>query len=103
MKITYANPDRYGEPAGATRVPFVELVAPTTFLADGIIAGIGGFANAIPTVAGRIKRARQIRRTVNALYALDDDTLKDIGVKRCEIRAVARHTVEHTQGSTPRG
>jgi uncharacterized protein YjiS (DUF1127 family) len=36
------------------------------------------------------RREREVRRTAALLEALDDRTLKDIGIYRCEIESVAR-------------
>jgi uncharacterized protein YjiS (DUF1127 family) len=42
-------------------------------------------------LSSRVLREREIGRARAALYALDDWTLKDIGISRHEITLVARH------------
>jgi uncharacterized protein YjiS (DUF1127 family) len=42
-------------------------------------------------LSSRLLRERKIERSRAALYALDDWTLKDIGISRHEIDLVARH------------
>jgi uncharacterized protein YjiS (DUF1127 family) len=48
-------------------------------------------ASLLGRLSSRVLRERKIERARAALYALDDRTLKDIGISRHEIDLVARH------------
>ena len=50
---------------------------------------IARFLGALVEAFGDIKEARERRRTMNLLEALDDRTLKDIGIDRSEIASLA--------------
>ncbi len=43
----------------------------------------------------RMRRAQNIRRTITTLESLDDRTLKDIGMHRCQIQSVVTHRDRH--------
>lgn len=47
----------------------------------------GGFAAALRIWWERLDEQRRIRVTINALHALDDRSLKDIGLERGDIEA----------------
>jgi uncharacterized protein YjiS (DUF1127 family) len=58
-------------------------------LVSAVLRGLGTAAGAVAATAGKWWRAYALRRERNAavreLRALDDRTLKDIGINRCEI------------------
>jgi uncharacterized protein YjiS (DUF1127 family) len=54
-------------------------------------AGLAWIASILGGLSSRVLREREVGRSRAALYALDDWTLKDIGISRHEIDLVARH------------
>ncbi|MGI9382491.1 MAG: DUF1127 domain-containing protein [Methyloligellaceae bacterium] len=59
-------------------------------------AGAGArFFRAIISIAESYHRSHQINRSYAELSALDDRTLSDIGLGRCELAAVAVHCVDY--------
>lgn len=94
--MTYRN-DNYGSGYAAagyantpTRVPFVELVSPLMYIGEEVVRfGTAAFSAAFH-MAGAFVRWRNERVTIRALEGLEDHILKDIGVNRGEIIAVAR-------------
>jgi uncharacterized protein YjiS (DUF1127 family) len=76
-------------------VPFAGLFAPIAPLAEAIsevLAGCFAFAGGIARAASHRRRERH---TIDVLMALSDHTLRDIGLHRVEIVAVAHHVVHH--------
>jgi len=53
----------------------------------------GGFAAALRRWWNRLDEARRLRVTISSLRALDDRTLKDIGVERSDIVDVVRENL----------
>lgn len=39
----------------------------------------------------RMRHERRVRQTITKLEALDDQTLKDIGIHRCQVESIVRH------------
>ncbi len=70
-------------------VPFVELVAPMKFVADGIFIVAGGIARSLLRLGLALQRNYERHRTVRELQSLPDATLKDIGLDRLSIRRAA--------------
>jgi len=68
------------------------VLRPLRAAAGAALATIRTLARAVAATAGNWRRAYALRRERNAavreLHALDDRTLKDIGVNRCEIEWV---------------
>ncbi len=48
----------------------------------------------IESLATRIAKAKDRRQTFNTLHKLTDRELNDIGISRCDIRAIANDTYE---------
>jgi uncharacterized protein YjiS (DUF1127 family) len=55
---------------------------------------IASIASPLLNLPSRICRALETRQAIEELEALDDGTLADIGISRCQIRSVARHGVQ---------
>lgn len=84
----YSDTGRNGSASGGTRIPFVELVAPFHFIADGLIAGINLAVDAAHKASTEAARRRQARRTIDKLQRLDNHMLRDIGINRSEISRI---------------
>lgn len=85
------------EPQRPYKVPFAEVTAPMRPLGEAIYLAVAAVARSLhEAVRAHRVRARE-RSVVDALAALDDRTLKDIGVPRSEIRTLAR-AVAKTSG-----
>ena len=79
-----------------TRVPFQELVTPTSFVADGITVAVNQTWAVVQRAAARVAYRHRVNRTIRELSALDDRTLSDIGLQRGQIEAVARSAAERS-------
>jgi uncharacterized protein YjiS (DUF1127 family) len=94
--MTYRNEHTGHRPAYAgygntpARVPFVELVEPLMYVGEELVRYATVVARVAYRLAGAFNRWRNERATFNALSALDDHRLDDIGVRRDEIAALAR-------------
>jgi uncharacterized protein YjiS (DUF1127 family) len=88
---SYANhrPDR------RISVPFAEFVAPMSHIGEAVYTAIEGTAGLVGQAFRTAKVKARARKQVNVLSGLDDRTLKDIGVRRSEIRYVARKVAEN--------
>lgn len=94
--MTYRN-DNYGNGYAVagyanspTKVPFVELVTPFMYIGEEVVRFGTAAVAATFRVAAAFMRWRNERATMRALGALEDHILKDIGVSRGEIPAIAR-------------
>ena len=94
--MTYRTDSVYQHGAPGSQpdhVPFAEVFGPLSFVADGVIAAFQETASILRAVAEGFSRRRRIRRTVRELAALDDHTLRDIGLNRSSIVSTA-HMLE---------
>jgi uncharacterized protein YjiS (DUF1127 family) len=76
------------------QVPFLELVAPVQFVGAAVMGAIALAGRAVCRSKTRIAHLANVRRTTAELEALDDLLLRDIGVSRAEIRAIAKRAVD---------
>ena len=77
---------------GTTPVPFYGVIAPTAYVGEIIASGL---SKAISHAFDAIRRSYWERKTRIALSELDDASLRDIGVSRSEIHAIARTVAEN--------
>lgn len=76
--------------AGSTvAVPFAGVTAPLGFVAEGILAAIKLGGEAVRDLGVMLARWRIERNTLHELRALDEHMLRDIGLTRAMIDAVA--------------
>ena len=66
-----------------------------SWLVSAVAGAFARFFGAIVSIAESFHRAHQINRTYAELSVLDDCTLSDIGLSRCELGAVAIHCVDN--------
>ena len=78
-----------------TRVPFFEVVEPQPFVGSAIASALWSTFDTLERAAKAAWRRYRAYKTEKALLALDDATLKDIGVYRSEIQAVALESAKH--------
>ena len=76
-------------------VPFAGPVAPMAPFAEAISEVLEICCAVVGRIVAAASRRRRERRTIDVLIALPDHTLRDIGVHRFEIEAVAHHVVHH--------
>ena len=74
--------------------PFIELMAPTHALSEGILAGLSALKDLAADRFKTWKHKYEVNRTAAALSSLEDHVLKDIGVRREDIYAVAHYVVD---------
>ena len=77
-----------GSGNGAARIPFMELVAPFQFIADGLVAGLNYAADAAFGALRDAARRRRARQTIDRLRGLDNHMLRDIGIDRSDISRI---------------
>lgn len=78
-----------------TNVPFADLVAPKTFFSEAIYTAIETATGFVGQAFRALKVKARERSAVTAVSNLDDRTLKDIGIRRSEIRYLARKVAEN--------
>lgn len=88
LEYTYGRAGYSDTPA---RVPFVELVAPFTYVGEEVVRLGSAVTSMMSRVIGSVMRWSNERSTIKALQALDDFRLADIGVRREQIREIARN------------
>jgi uncharacterized protein YjiS (DUF1127 family) len=69
---------------------FADLVAPLNFVGEAVYTAVEAAAGLVGRAFRAAKAKARERSAVNSLSGLDDETLKDIGIGRSEIRYVAR-------------
>ena len=74
----------------SARVPFFELVQPLAYVGEEVVRLGSTVTSAIFRAVGAFVRWSNERSTIKTLEALDDFRLEDIGIRRDEIREVAR-------------
>ena len=74
--------------------PFVGLVTPTFEVAEAIVSVFASLRDFIVREYEAWRRRRLMARTIAELSGLDDHVLRDIGVPREDIHAVALGAVE---------
>lgn len=80
-------------PISHAGAPFAPVLAPLGTVAEGLIAAAELAGSAALALACRVQAIWLRRRTVRILTSLDDHLLRDIGVRRGDIRAVAERCV----------
>ena len=75
--------------------PFSGLIAPATFVNEGILSAVAEFRGFVARILRRWHNEFRIARTVAELSKLADHILDDIGVRRDEIEIAARIVVEN--------
>jgi uncharacterized protein YjiS (DUF1127 family) len=70
-------------------------------LGDGLSAGMSSLAEGTLGALQAWRQGRDVNRTMERLSRLDDASLREIGVQRCQIPIVARIVVERP-GADPR-
>ena len=94
--MPYRNQAHQSAGAGnATDVTAVDPTRALTAAAEAVWRPVSGF---MEFVATGVVQAIQEARTRKALMELSDDALRDIGLSRSEIRAVAREVTLHPDG-----
>lgn len=81
------------------RVPFYGLVEPVVRLAEAAAAAAIDAYGAIERFAAAARRRRLIAQTIAELSELDDRMLRDIGIERDQVRAVAEAVVDNPRFS----
>ena len=76
------------------RVPFVELTTPFQYIGELAAPAVTAGVRALQRVWTRIGHLACVHRTERELEALDARMLKDIGIDRGQISAVARRAVD---------
>ncbi len=76
-------------PSPGPRVFVDALMAPTYALATGILRGLSALRQKYEQRSAERKRDRAIAITIRELSRLDDRILRDIGINRCDIQAIA--------------
>lgn len=89
-----------GAGGGTGNVPFYEFVLPNLYVGDIVATLISAGVKAVGGGVDAIRRWHWERTTREALRALDDRILADIGVERSGINAVAE-AVARNPGYTP--
>lgn len=106
MKHASTNTGRIG-PGYAdlpAHLPFTDVVGPLMHVGEEIVRYTDAFVSSLRRCRGAFRRWRSTRITANALRALDDNVLEDIGVRRYEIDDLARRlAVECSGGSSLAG
>lgn len=92
--MSYRNDAHYQMPH-RINVPFAEFVAPITFVGETVYTAIEASAKAVGQAFRAAKVKVRERSAIATLAELDDLTLKDIGVRRSEIRFLARKVAEN--------
>ncbi len=79
----------------AFRVPFAEFTAPMSFVGKAVYTAVEAAARLVGQAFRATKVKVRERAAINGLAALDDRTLKDIGVRRSEICFLAHKVAEN--------
>ncbi|MCB1742304.1 MAG: DUF1127 domain-containing protein [Gammaproteobacteria bacterium] len=88
--------DRRPTPAGQRRhAPLATHAAADFSVARFILAAVSDVHDLVLASVDTWRRGRAIARTIAELSRLDDHVLRDVGIRRSEIRVVARSLVEH--------
>lgn len=68
--------------------------------ADRTTFGLAAWRSVADLLLVRLGEGHRMRRTMASLQAIDDRTLKDIGVNRCEIMCLAGTVLQACQNET---
>ena len=74
----------------AAGMAFVESTAPYRAMGEAVYEGFDSFGSLVSRAVRAARAKIREHRTVRDLSGVGDDTLKDIGVHRSQIRHVAR-------------
>jgi len=74
--------------SGRPAAPFSELVDPTRFVAEGVLAVVWSVARGLAAIGHAMQQRIERRRAIGELQGLSDHTLKDLGMHRTMIRSV---------------
>jgi uncharacterized protein YjiS (DUF1127 family) len=88
---SYARHNQYG----SHKVTFEDLVEPTRYVGEAFYNASEALTKAAARVVKETAAKARARASIKELSALSDHVLKDIGVKRSEIRELARRVAEN--------